>query len=143
MNILFTFFDTRCRVLLIKYIYGCLRKAAFTWCNGITDSETWVFHKTEDSERLHIKFLKQLMGVRQHTVNSSVCGEIAEYPLHAYKTVRSIYKDWEIRRRRNMDRENIICNLCNMNTVESEYHPLLVHVCLFKRQIRKGCLPRY
>lgn len=223
-------------------------------------SEIWGFHKAPDIERLHTKFLKQLMGVRQQTVNSVVYGELKRFPLRVCRKIRilkylqrlknnpeslmykvfcmsdysgNIVNKWskdvrvmlddlgfshlwncvtitnvqlhqviqrvkdqyiqqwfhdihnmsklstyclfkdeftiekyvscisnmnhfkalcrfrcsahnlliEEGRHRNIARENRICNYCNMNTIENEYHFLLV--CPFYRQIRNENLPSY
>ena len=44
-------------------------------------------------------------------------------------------------RYRNIDRNQRLCTKCNMNVIENEFHFVLV--CLFYRQLRKECLPRY
>lgn len=44
-------------------------------------SEIWGFHKAPDIEKIHLKFLKQVLGVRQQTPNSAVFGEFGRFPL--------------------------------------------------------------
>lgn len=41
----------------------------------------------------------------------------------------------------NLERNKRLCNKCNMNCLESEYHFLMV--CPFYRDLRAECLPRY
>ena len=42
-------------------------------------SEVWGFHSRGGVERLHLKFLKQLLGVNQRTASSAVYDEFARY----------------------------------------------------------------
>jgi hypothetical protein len=56
-------------------------------------SEIWGFHKAPDIEKIHLKFLKQVLGVRQQTPNSAVFGEFGRFPLLIIRKVR-IIKYW-------------------------------------------------
>ena len=60
-------------------------------------SEIWGLHKAPDIERVHTKFLKQVLGVRQQTVNAgvnaNVYGELGRFPLFVYRKIR-ILKFW-------------------------------------------------
>jgi exonuclease III len=56
-------------------------------------SEVWGFHKARNVEGVYLKFLKQILNVRQQTTNSSVYGELGLFPLHVIRNVR-IVKYW-------------------------------------------------
>ena len=56
-------------------------------------SQVWGFHKGPDVERVHIKFLKQILGVRQQTSNLAVYGEFGRFPLFVIRKV-NIIKQW-------------------------------------------------
>jgi hypothetical protein len=56
-------------------------------------SEVWGFHKAPDIERVHLKFLKQLLGVKVQTTNSAVFGEFGRFPFEILRKVR-IVKYW-------------------------------------------------
>ena len=53
--------------------------------------EIWGFHKA--GERVHVKFLKQSLGVRRQTSNIAVYGEVGRGPLAILRKVR-ILKYW-------------------------------------------------
>ena len=55
--------------------------------------EVWGFHAALDVERVHLKFLKQILGVRTQTCNNAVYGEIGRAPLSVIRKVR-ILKFW-------------------------------------------------
>ena len=69
------FFDSLVQPILI---YGC---------------EIWGFHKAGDIERVHVKFLKQILGVRRQTSDIAVYGEVGRVPLSILRNVR-ILKYW-------------------------------------------------
>lgn len=56
-------------------------------------SEVWGFHKAPDIERVHLKFMKQVLGVRQQTTNAAIYGELGRFPLIVLRNVR-IVKYW-------------------------------------------------
>ena len=56
-------------------------------------SEIWGFHKAPDIERVHTRFLKQLLGVRQQTTNAAVYGELCRFPFIIIRKIR-ILKYW-------------------------------------------------
>ena len=39
-------------------------------------SEVWGFHNSQDIERVHLRFLKKLLNVRQQTSNMTIYGEL-------------------------------------------------------------------
>ena len=53
----------------------------------------WGFHKANDIEKVHLKFLKQILGVRRQTCNIAVYGEVGRVPLYVLRKVR-ILKYW-------------------------------------------------
>ena len=55
--------------------------------------EIWGFHKANDIERVHVKFLKQILGVRRQTSNIAVYGELGRVPLYVLRKIR-ILKYW-------------------------------------------------
>ena len=56
-------------------------------------SQVWGFHKGPDLERVHVKFLKQILGVRPQTPNVAVYGELGRFPLAVVRKV-NIIKHW-------------------------------------------------
>jgi hypothetical protein len=56
-------------------------------------SEIWGLHKAPDIERVYVKFLKQLLNVKQQTINATVYGELGLFPLSVIRKVR-IIKYW-------------------------------------------------
>ena len=56
-------------------------------------SEIWGFHKGPDIEKVHLKFLKQLLYVRKQTPNAAVYGELGQLPLCILRKER-ILKYW-------------------------------------------------
>jgi hypothetical protein len=55
--------------------------------------EIWGFHNSPDIERVYLKFLKQILGVRQQTTNIAVYGELGKFPLSVIRNIR-IIKFW-------------------------------------------------
>ena len=56
-------------------------------------SEVWGFHEAPNIERLHLKFLKQILCVRKQTQNDFVYGELGRFPMYTVRYVR-IIKYW-------------------------------------------------
>ena len=56
-------------------------------------SEVLGFHSGPDIERVHLKFMKQILGVRPQTTNSTVYGELGRVPLQILRKER-ILKYW-------------------------------------------------
>ena len=52
--------------------------------------EVWGFHKGQDIERLHLKFLKQVLKVIQHTTSSMVYGELGRVPMYVIRKIRIV-----------------------------------------------------
>lgn len=55
--------------------------------------EIWSFSKSQDAERIHLKFLKQILGVRKQTCNLAVYGELGRVPLSVLHKTR-VLKYW-------------------------------------------------
>ena len=56
-------------------------------------SEIWGFHPAPDVEHVHMKFLKQILGVRPQTSNVTIYGELGRMPLSIIRKERIlIYK---------------------------------------------------
>ena len=56
-------------------------------------SEIWSFSKSQDAERIHLKFLKQILGVRKQTCNLAVYGVLGRVPLSVLHKTR-VLKYW-------------------------------------------------
>ena len=52
--------------------------------------EVWGFHDSQDIEKVHLRFLKRLLGVRQQTCNMAVYGELGRVPLYVTIKIRII-----------------------------------------------------
>ena len=66
-------------------------------------SEVWGFTKSDDIERIHLKFCKRLLQVKINTCNVAVYGELGRYPLYVNRFVK-IIKYWF----KVLNNENII-----------------------------------
>lgn len=82
---------------LIKYHSMCQKKIKIfdsmvlpILCYGC---EVWGFHSALDVERIHLKFLKQILGVRSQTCSNAVYGETGRMPLSVIRKVR-IFRFW-------------------------------------------------
>lgn len=51
-------------------------------------SEIWGLHKAPDIERVYVKVLKQMLNVRQQTINATVFGGLGLFPLSVIRKVR-------------------------------------------------------
>ena len=56
-------------------------------------SEIWGFCRSDDIEKVHLRFLKQILGVRKQTSNVAVYGELGRFPLFVLRKIR-ILKYW-------------------------------------------------
>ena len=52
--------------------------------------EVWGHSKSKELERLHLKYLKRVLGVKLSTSNAGVYGELCRYPLYISRYVRII-----------------------------------------------------
>ena len=53
-------------------------------------SEIWGFHPAPDIERVHLKFLKQILKVKSQTPSAAVYGELGRVPLHVMRKERAL-----------------------------------------------------
>ena len=53
----------------------------------------WGFTKSKDLERIHLRYSKMILGVRQNSCNDAVYGELGRYPLYINRYVQ-IVKYW-------------------------------------------------
>ncbi|KAH3748452.1 hypothetical protein DPMN_182898 [Dreissena polymorpha] len=44
-------------------------------------SDIWGFYNIKDVDKLHVRFLKNILGVKQQTPNYAVLGEFGRFPL--------------------------------------------------------------
>ena len=51
-------------------------------------------HKADDVEKVHLKCLKQILGVRKQTPSAAVYGEVERYPLLVLRKI-AIIKYWK------------------------------------------------
>ena len=56
-------------------------------------SEIWEFHKGPNIEKIHLKFLKQILNVKQQTMDHMVYGELGRVPMIIIRKIR-IVKFW-------------------------------------------------
>lgn len=56
-------------------------------------SEVWGYHEACILEKIHLQFLKQMLGVRTKTQNNFVYGEVGRFPLQTYRIV-SVIRYW-------------------------------------------------
>ena len=56
-------------------------------------SEIWGFCRSNDIEKVHLRFLKQILSVRKQTSNVAVYGELGQFPLFVLRKIR-ILKYW-------------------------------------------------
>ena len=56
-------------------------------------AEVWGFHKAPNVEKVYLKFLKQVLNVKQQTTNATVYGELGRITLDIYRKER-ILKYW-------------------------------------------------
>ena len=56
-------------------------------------SEIWGFCRSDDIEKVHLRFLKQILGVCKQTSNVAVYGELGRFPLFVLRKIR-ILKYW-------------------------------------------------
>ena len=50
--------------------------------------EVWGFHPVPDIERVHLKFLKQILAVKPQTCTNAVYGVLGRVPLHVVRKER-------------------------------------------------------
>ena len=73
----------------------------------------WGFSKSKDLERVHLKFCKIILGVKQSACNDAIYGELGRYPLYINRFVH-IIKYWF----KLLNTDNIILQCIYQNAVE-------------------------
>jgi hypothetical protein len=79
-----------CKKIRLKPKLLCQLFDSFVGSILAYSSEIWGFGKFCQVERIHLKFCKRLLGVRQNVNSNSVYGELARYPLYISRYVRII-----------------------------------------------------
>ena len=80
-------------------------------------SEVWGFHKAPDIERIQLKFLKQVLSVKQTTNNAAVYGELGRFPIIIIRKVRILKYWFKIMNTPN----SMLCKLFNMKDNNGNY----------------------
>ena len=86
-------------VLFCKYQYDsksnilCQLFDAFVGSILSYASEIWGYSKSKEIERIHLKFCKQILKVRNTTSSMAVYGELGRYPLFISRYIK-IIKYW-------------------------------------------------
>jgi len=68
----------------------------------VTEVGIWGYTKSKEIERIHLKFLKRLLNVKQRTSTAVVYGEVGRFPRFINRYVR-IIKYW--------------CKICNSDNI--------------------------
>ena len=82
-----------CKHLNFKPSVLCQLFDAFVGSTLGYASEIWGYSKSKEIERIHLKFCKQVLGVRKNTCTAGIYGELGRYPLFINRYVR-IIKYW-------------------------------------------------
>ena len=56
-------------------------------------SEVYGFHKSPDVEKVHLKFINNIMGLNRNVTNACIYGELGRFPLFVTRKNR-IIKYW-------------------------------------------------
>ncbi len=76
------------------------------WQKVFRGGRVWGFTKSDDIERIHLKFCKRLLQVKINTCNVAVYGELGRYPLYINRYIK-IIKFWF----KILNNENIIMQI--------------------------------
>lgn len=66
---------------------------------------------------VYLKFLKQILNVRQQTTNSAVYGELGQFPLHVIRNVRIVKFSFKIMK----DPDSLTYKLCFMKNAHGMF----------------------
>ena len=77
-------------------------------------AEIWGFHKALDVEKVHLMFLKRILGVKKNTYNNLVYCELGRFPLYIKRKIK-IFKYWLKLR----SSTNCILNACYKEMIDS------------------------
>ena len=81
-------------------------------------SEVWGIYENKEIDKLHIKFCKRILGVKQQTPNLAVLGELGRFPLSVISKQRSIIYWSKIMKKTNSIELKVFneqCLLANQN----------------------------
>ena len=78
-------------------------------------SEVWGIYENKEIDKLHIKFCKRILGVRQQTPNIAVLGELGRFPLSVISKQRSIIYWTKIMRKTSSLELKIFNEQCLLN----------------------------
>ncbi|KAL4221122.1 hypothetical protein ACF0H5_019381 [Mactra antiquata] len=84
---------TKCKKYMSKPKILCQLLDSFVGSILAYSCEIWGFGKSNEIERIHLKFLKKIINVRSNTSNIAVYGELGRYPLYITRRLR-ILKYW-------------------------------------------------
>ena len=94
-------------------------------------SEVWGIYNFTDVDKIHIRFCKNILGVKQQTPNACIYGELGRYPLSVIAKERSI-KFWtKIMKSDSSPIQNIYFDLCNHYNLRSwatRIHSVIDHL---------------
>ena len=76
--------------------------------------EIWGFHKAPDVEKLHLSFLKRILGVKKSTCNNLIYCELGRYPLQLIRKLRIFRYMLKLR-----SSQNCILNACFREMIEN------------------------
>ena len=79
--------------------------------------EIWGFHKAPDIERVHLKFLKQVLSVKQKTATPAVYGELGRFPLLVERKIR-LLKYWQ---KILKNPKSLVYRLCFMKDLDGNF----------------------
>ena len=110
---LFTIYST-----LNKFNFNIETKCAIfdTYVGSILNygAEIWGFHKATDIEKVHLSFLKRILGVKKSTFSNLVYHELGRFPLYMKRKLK-IFKYWlKVR-----SSTNCILNACYDELIEN------------------------
>lgn len=94
-------------------------------------SEIWGVYNFKEVDKLHIRFLKYLLGVRKQTPNMAIYGELGIFPLSIVAKERALKYWLKIKNSVNMPIFNAYidqCNNVNISCWASRIHSILDHL---------------
>ena len=80
-------------------------------------SETWGIYAYKEVDKLHLRFLKRLLGVRSQTSNVAVFGELGRFPISLLCKERTLKQYLKIMKNPNSLMYNVFNDLKSTNIV--------------------------
>lgn len=86
------------------------------WCYQFCyNAEVWGIYDCKEIDKIHVKFCKYILGVRQQTPNVAVFGELGRFPLSVISKERTL-KFWlKIMKNQDSPMYNMFVDQCNRN----------------------------